>query len=93
MEEISMPKKKKLRLDSLAVNSFITSEESKYVRGREGSTGSPYLDCEPYCADPVTDPNITKTCYDSCYGSCDGSCFNTCDCESVEPRFCDTPPW
>lgn len=86
-----MPKKKKLKLANLSVNSFITSAESNKVRGREGSTGSPYLDCGDYCEDPVTDPNLTMTCPASCNGSCNATCYNTCNCESLAIQYCDYP--
>jgi hypothetical protein len=81
-----MPKKKKLLLKALKVQSFVTElgNEGQKVRGGESAE----TNCDPTCEAPcVTNSCATcNTCYTTCY-TCTG-CNPTTEEESCEGE-CD----
>ncbi len=86
-----MVKKKKLRLENLKVTSFITSEETKNVRGMLNVLTVAATNCVGNtCIFPCTD-NCTETCYcPELTGTCNSceSCDNI-DCPTEAPSSGD----
>lgn len=78
-----MPNKKKLKLANLTVTSFITSEESNNVKGRDASAETNCI--AETCIYPCTGEPLTITCpprTNTCNTRC-GTCFTNCGtCES-----------
>lgn len=100
MEEISMPTKKKLKLENLKVTSFLTSEESKKVKGQivpvtktcpnslipdTVDTQTCNTDCGS-CGTCATDCGTCETCGASCNGTCGEPCYYSAT--SPNPPFC-----
>ena len=74
-----MMKRKKLKLENLKVISFLTSEESRNVRGMtELNTNCVDTDCQSInpmndCWDTALDCDPTNSCV-----TCNNTCANTC---------------
>jgi hypothetical protein len=91
-----MPKKKKLKLDSLKVQSFVThlGNEANKVKGGvtpdtaciigsclECSEGICYTDFGSDCVGTCAGSN----CVGTCYATCGGTCQTDCSCPPVCP--------
>ncbi|NIM12346.1 MAG: hypothetical protein GTO45_09550 [Candidatus Aminicenantes bacterium] len=96
-----MPKKKKLKLGSLRVQSFVTElgDEAKKVKGGdtmntqciigsclECSEGICPTDFGSDCVGTCAGSNCVGTCYASCGGTCE-TCY-TCGCPPITEPSC-----
>jgi len=84
-----MKPKRKLKLERLKVNSFVTQlgDEAKQVKG--GDVMSARSDCNFSCLYPCGDTHTCETCVDSCNGTCN-TCVTCVSCNDSCNGTCDT---
>lgn len=84
-----MPKKLRLDLKDLKVQSFVTSLEEKT---RSRIIGGVQDSIREGCPDPPPGTSmcntVCNTCFNTCGLSCGGTCASDCTCNT-----CDTCPW